>query len=238
MKPYYERGGIVLYHGDAREVLPSVAQCDLLLTDPPYGIAYRSNARNSMGAFAPIAGDNDPAAMVGVLAMALQSIRPFGHVYIFGPLDLSALRLGGRMELIWDKEIVGQGDLSLPWGLSHERITFGVHVKSEKNRAEGRGNGAARQRRASVLRFQRQHSAQNALHPTEKPVRLLRELIESSSHIGDVVLDPFVGVGSTLVAAQCECRRAIGIEIDERYCEIAARRLQQGVLPLEPAEAR
>jgi DNA modification methylase len=67
-------------------------------------------------------------------------------------------------------------------------------------------------------------------HPTEKPVMLLRQLIEASSLHGDVVLDPFLGSGSTVVAARTEGRRAVGIEIEERYCEIAAKRLAQEVL--------
>jgi site-specific DNA-methyltransferase (adenine-specific) len=66
-------------------------------------------------------------------------------------------------------------------------------------------------------------------------VQLLRELIESSSCIGESVLDPFCGIGSTLIAATLECRTAIGVEYEEKYCEIAVNRLRQQVLPLEAA---
>ncbi len=88
-------------------------------------------------------------------------------------------------------------------------------------------------RRGTVLRSLRPHSRLVNRHPTEKPVDILRELIESSSRIGELVLDPFAGVGSTLVASWLESRRAIGIEIEERYCEIAAKRLEQEVIPIE-----
>jgi hypothetical protein len=82
-------------------------------------------------------------------------------------------------------------------------------------------------RRGSVLTVERPNGAGVSRHPTEKPIRLLRELIESSSKIGESVLDCFVGSGSTLEAAHLEGRTAIGIEIEERYCEIAATRLSQ-----------
>jgi DNA modification methylase len=233
MTPYYEHGGITIYHGDCREVLSRLDLVDLIVTDPPYGIGYVSGQRDAMGTLGPIVGDRDSAAVVEILGLAVKTLREARHAYIFGPLDLSSLPLGGRTELIWDKGSVGMGDLSLPWGSSHERIAFGVRIKSAKNRSDGYGNGAARLRRGTVLRVPRMNSRQNANHPTEKPVALLRELIESSSRIGEIVLDPFMGCGSTLVAAAKEARRAIGIEIEERYCEIAAKRLQQEVLPLE-----
>jgi site-specific DNA-methyltransferase (adenine-specific) len=84
-----------------------------------------------------------------------------------------------------------------------------------------------------VLRVPRIIGAACQRHPTEKPVRLIRELIESSSCIDETLLDPFCGVGSALIAARVEGRLAIGIEIEEKYCEIAAKRLAQDVLPLK-----
>ena len=90
-------------------------------------------------------------------------------------------------------------------------------------------------RRGTVLRYPNTRGRGATRHPTEKPVALLRELIESSSRFGETVLDPFIGSGSTLVAAALEGRKAIGIEIEERYCEIAANRLAHGALPLEVA---
>jgi site-specific DNA-methyltransferase (adenine-specific) len=125
--------------------------------------------------------------------------------------------------------VIGVGNLEQPWGPQHEMITFGTYQPSKGDRAFGKGRLAARVRKGSVIRVERMNSmAIN--HPTEKPVLLLRQLIESSSIIGDLVLDPFMGVGSTLVAARIEERKAIGIEVEERYCEIAANRLRQGVL--------
>ncbi len=123
-------------------------------------------------------------------------------------------------------------------GVEHEYIQFGVYIPSTWNRKDGRGNLAARLRKGSVLNIQRLNATAITNHPSEKPVRLLRELIESSSCIDEIILDPFMGVGSSLKAAEVEGRNAIGIEIDERYCEIAAKRLSQEVFEFEPLSGR
>ena len=133
--------------------------------------------------------------------------------------------LCGAVELVWDKVVFGSGDLSCPWGPAHERILFAVHETSRANRAKGYGVGAARLRKGSVLSFRRGISGQTLRHPTEKPVDLLRVLIESSSTFGEVVLDPFAGSGSVLEAAVLEGRRAVGVELSEQYCEVSAERL-------------
>jgi site-specific DNA-methyltransferase (adenine-specific) len=131
--------------------------------------------------------------------------------------------------LVWDKEMLGSGDLTCPWGPSWEPITFGVYVSRPSGRKRGDGRLAARLRRQSVIRVPRPNAGQMEdrfkPHPTAKPVFLLRQLIESSSCLGETVLDPFAGHGSTLVAAAIEGRRAIGVELDESYCEATALRL-------------
>lgn len=232
MTPYYSQGGITLYHGDCLDILAAIDSecCDLLLTDPPYGVGWKSNARKF--AFDPIAGDDGTLDVVAALGDAIRCLRGRRHVYAFGRWDLSRLPLGGLSELIWDKVGMSAGDVDAVWGVSHEYITFGVKANAAQRR-NGKGNGPARMRRGSVLRYQRPSGVSVASHPTEKPVALLRELIESSSRIGELVLDPFAGSGSTLVAARNESRKAIGIELEEKYCEVAAKRLQQGALPME-----
>jgi DNA modification methylase len=145
------------------------------------------------------------------------------------------LRVTGVTELVWDKGILGLGDLSLPWGPSHERILFGCYEHSPANIANGDGRLTARLRRGSVLRADRANSVAVNRHPTEKPVSILREMSESSSLFGETVLDPFAGSGSVGVAARLEGRRSILIELDERYCEVAAKRLAQQSFPMEVA---
>lgn len=222
--PYYDADGITLYLGDCREVLPKiVADVDLIVTDPPYGISYQSNRGHGHTA---IEGDDGSLDVPAALAQASRLLRRGRHAYIFGPRDLVQPPFTAAVELIWDKTVVGMGDLSLPWSTSHEPITFCVYEPSKANREKGYGNLVARMRQGSVLRVPRTNGAGTTRHPTEKPVLLLRQLIESSSCMGETVLDPFVGVGSTLVAAVLEGRRGIGIEVDERYCEAAANRLR------------
>lgn len=222
MKPYYARNGITLYHGDCAEV---EVECDLLVTDPPYGQDFKSNRADNWD---KITGDNDIAGIQSRLKHVItRCLRPKRHVYIFGTkFDLDALPIGGRAELIWDKEIIGTGNLSAPWGPQHENITFGVYIPSKANRDAGDGRLSARLRKGSVLRCARANSRGVKYHPTEKPVEILRQLIESSSVLGEAVYDPFAGSGSTLIAAALEGRLGIGCEFEERYCETAAKRFE------------
>lgn len=231
MKPYYDHGGIRIFHGDCREILPTLetGSVDLVLTDPPYGVRWKSNRRKL--AFEPITGDDSTDAAVEGIRLTLPCLKVHRHIYVFGRYNLSSLPLSSQVELIWDKATMNSGDLTLPWGNQHEYIQFAAYWPSKANREDGSGRLSARLRKGTVLRVLRSIDA--TLHPTEKPVQLLRELIESSSCIGETVLDPFAGSGSTLEAARIEGRHAIGIEIEEHYCEIIANRLNQGVLQFD-----
>lgn len=231
MTPYYADDRARIYLGDAREVLPTLGRgtVDLIVTDPPYGVDFKSG----WSEHDRIAGDDGVSLDVpGVLALAARTMRERRHLYCFGPAALVSEPFTAAVELIWDKGSVSMGDLSQPWSRNYEPITFAVYTPSVKARDSGRGRLSARLRQGAVLRVPRLGGTASRRHPTEKPVPLLRMLIESSSLIGETVLDPFAGVGSTVVAAVAEGRRGVGIEIDERYCERAARRLEA-----MPAEA-
>lgn len=226
LSPFYESEDVVLYHADCRSVLNRLDPVDLLVTDPPYGVNWQSGR----GSHRKMAGDDGSLSLKDWLPTALRVLRRGRHAYVFGSIQEAidpAWPLCGMTELIWDKGIIGPGDLTAPWGPQHERILFGVQEISKANREKNYGVGAARLRKGSVLRVQRRQSGQTLRHPSEKPVDLLRILIESSSTFNEVVLDPFAGSGSTLVAARLEGRRSIGIELDEAYCEVAATRLEE-----------
>lgn len=242
-------GGQILHHTDRATVIwgdcrdPAViaqvpAGYGLLCTDPPYGANWQSGRGQNFG---KIQGDDGSVDWPAVLA---EWVGPHGtdsrggnprgmannrHVYVFGysPEQLTTpLRLGSTTELVWDKLHHGSGHLALPWGPGHERITFGVHVKYASNRAQGYGNGAARLRKGTVLRYQRPNSTGVNRHSTEKPVPLMADLIESSTARGDLVVAPCAGSGSTGVAAVLEGRRAFLVEYDRGHAELCVQRIQ------------
>lgn len=220
MKPYYADELVVLYHGDCREILPSLEPVDLVLTDVPYGVSYISNNNIGRGT-RPIT--NDGARLSVALTRQVVPLLRTNHILWFTRWDVWPdvwYELGAwyplRGMLIWDKGDPGMGDLT-HWGPSYEMIASA-------------GSGAiVGGRDQSVLRYNKPPSA-DRFHPTEKPAALLRYLIGKLD--AKTVLDPFAGSGSTLVAAKFLGRRSVGIEIEERYCEIAAKRLSQGVLAL------
>lgn len=213
-EPYYQDDAVTIYHGDCRDILPHLEPVDLVLTDPPYGIAYKSNHRSETTTAAwigrQIAGDESVDIRDAVLA-------GFPEWCLFGSHRRPA-PAGARGVLIWDKgPASGMGDLSFPWKPSFELI-FIAGALWAGPRGEGVLKGHHVVSRASMGR----------VHPNEKPVSLLASIIEK--HPAETVLDPFMGSGTTLRAAKDLGRKAIGIEIEERYCEIAAKRMAQEVL--------
>lgn len=225
MTPYYQREGVTLYAGDARVVLASLPSrsFDLLLTDPPYGVNWQSGHRERR--FRRLSGDESTDVARAVLERSLRLLRPYRHWYAFGRIPVDGIPSTKPVELVWDKGQPSGGDVTLPWAPEHEYIQFGVFIPSASNVRKGYGALAARLRQGSVIQCQRVNGVAVTRHPTEKPVRLLRQLIESSSVLGETVLDPFIGVGSTAVAAVLEGRGCVGIELDAGYLEIAARRV-------------
>lgn len=224
----YQSERCTLYHADAIDALAEIApkSIDLIATDPPYGVKFRSN----MGGygFDAIAGDDGTLDVSGLIEFALRTLRPKRHVYAFGPDVLAPIgKIASSVELIWDKGQVGMGDLSLPFAPQHEHIRFGVYIPSKAEQARyGAGRLAARLRQGSVLRHPRKSGRANNRHPTEKPVALMRQIIEASSLVGETVLDPFAGSGSTLVAAILAGRCAVGIEIDAQYTPTIIERVE------------
>jgi DNA modification methylase len=225
MSPYYSEGGITIYHGDCREVLPTLEPVDLVFTDPPYGVTYQSNMAAGRGT-APITNDGTRLSLA--LYRQVIPILKAAHILWFTRWDAWPdvwMNLGQyfpiRGLLVWDKCSPGMGDLN-HWGPSYELIA---------SAGSGSITGG---RDGSVFRYPTV-SPHNRAHPTEKPNELLAYLIGKMQPAA--ILDPFMGSGTTLRAAKDLGRRAIGIEIEERYCEIAANRLRQEVLDFSEATA-
>jgi site-specific DNA-methyltransferase (adenine-specific) len=221
-KPVYESEYATLYCGDSRSVVLTIPKVvSLIVTDPPYGIDYQSNQKKVK--FDNIVGDSDTDIAYEVLSSAIRKFRADDqHMYVFGRFDLSKLNTGRQVELIWDKVGTSMGDLSSPFYKNFEYIQF---ARGNVTRKDVYGL-VERKRKGAVLRCPNITGTRSRLHPTQKPVPLLRNLLESSSVFDDVVLDPFMGVGSTGVAAILEGRRFIGIEIDRKYVDIAISRIK------------
>lgn len=214
-KPYYEHAGITIYHGDCRELLPGLESVDLLLTDPPYGIkrangmgggGYDGFGNGSKRVPREYPGDWDDARpdaqLVQLLVRAASVSIIWGGNYFADALPM------GRKWLVWDKEqtMPSFSDAELAWtNLSGNSVKM--------FRLCGAGLMAVEQ---------------NRVHPTQKPVDLMQWCIGRHPD-AQTVLDPFMGSGTTLVAAKNLGRTACGIEIEEKYCEIAAKRLSQEV---------
>lgn len=216
--PYYSDDLVTLWHGDCLEVTAWL-EADALVTDPPYGMAYVNRHGRA------ISGDNDCAARDGALLMWGEG-RP---ALVFGTWKVER-PTGVRQVMVWDKSGGnGFGSTRYPWGNTHEDVY--LIGKWPKIKAAGRArDGFTPAISHSVLRFPVQNSmaGDRPDHPTPKPPALMEHLISKCPP--GVVADPFAGSGTTLLAAKAIGRKAIGVEIDERYCEMAAKRLSQDTL--------
>jgi len=229
MKPYYDTDGIVIYHGDCRELLPSIGYCDLILSDPPYGIHYKTSWRSCNDELArPIANDKNLDVVAESVPLINASLNNNRHWYLFAsPLKISeaviissGLGCGVKQILAWDKGDRGTvGDLTCGFGEAWEAILYGTKGRRPINGKRPR----------TVLRYD-WSGTMDPVHPMVKPIPLLKKLILMSSNKSEMIFDPYMGSGTTLRAAKDLGRRAIGIELEERYCEIAANRLSQTVI--------
>ena len=227
MKPYYEDDAVTIYHGDCRDILPALEPVDLVLTDPPYGTAGRDGSVHREGTATMgdrASRDTYNWATKHDAAALFQVTSPETHCYVFTDWRKSkdvqiAYELAGwelRSLIVWNKGS-GMGEF---WRSSHEFVLF---LTKEHPRPLEHGGCM------NVISVPFVPPGQR-LHPTEKPVQVISKLIEASSKENQTILDPFMGSGTTLRAAKNLGRKAIGIEIEERYCEIAALRMVQTVM--------
>lgn len=222
----YSTAAVTVIHGDARDVLPGYAKesFDLILTDPPYGVEWQSGHRAET--FEMLHNDS-PSDRDGIREVLTECVRLVGqsrHLYVFGPGDvLEGLKVSETAAMVWDKATLGSGNLSSPWGPAHEPITFAVS-KFRHGGDTGKSCVPVRLRKGSVLRFARP-TGRKVRGPSEKPVPLLCELIESSTRQGDLILDPFGGVCSTAVAAVLAGRRCVVVDSDRRWLDVGIPRI-------------
>ena len=243
MTPYFQANGTTIYCGDVLEVLSSIEpiQADTILTDPPYSSGARRDAeRSTRGAMLRSVDDSDWFSLDqltawgfswfirAVLVHAHRHIIEGAHIYSFidwrqcpnlmAVMESSGLRVNHC--LVWIKTQFGMGSC---WRNQHENIIFSSLDIPHKMSDRGMG---------SVLESKPIHVSKR-VHPTQKPVDILCRILQGSG--ATKVLDPFMGGGSTLVAARKSGISSVGIEIREEYCEIAARRVSQE-LPFPSSE--
>jgi site-specific DNA-methyltransferase (adenine-specific) len=208
VQPYYEQDGITIYHGDCKDVLPTLPCVDLVLTDPPYGMGYVSNRRAVK--YDKIYGDD--ALPIEQIQVSIR--KATSAAYVFCRWDNLSAMPPPRSVLVWVKNHWSAGDLKHEHGRQWEAICFYPGPKHEFTTRTG-----------DVIHANR---TDNVYHPTEKPEELFQALM--LANVGQTILDPFMGSGTTLVSAKRLGRTAIGIEREEHYCEVAVKRLQQGAL--------
>ncbi|MCD7948302.1 MAG: hypothetical protein LUG13_08445 [Oscillospiraceae bacterium] len=215
-----------IIHGDSLTVLRNMEpeSVDAIITDPPYGIKYKSQTGASVL--------NDHAPFIWWLYDAYRILKSGdsgrGTLVCFTRWDvqqvfIDAMKLAGfivKSEVIWDKVAHGMGDIKAAFAPAHENIIFAI--KDKKFSFPGH-------RPKDLITYKKLNSSQ-MVHPTEKPVGIMAELITAVTKPGDLICDPFAGSGSTLVAAKKTGRRFIGVEQDGHHYETASSRVAEVVL--------
>tara|TARA_R100001530_G_scaffold31929_2_gene25099 strand:- start:446 stop:1165 length:720 start_codon:yes stop_codon:yes gene_type:complete len=212
-KPYYQDEWVTIYHGDCRDILPALPKVDLVLTDPPYGINlptdYASRGRGVCKIdYLPVYDDDRPFDPSLILALNVNAVLWGANYYTDKLVPSSGW-------IVWDKRYgmgqVDQSDCEMAWTNCIKGIRLYNH----------RWNG-----------YIRDSENGEHYHPTQKPVSLMRWSIlqvDKWNQQSQFILDPFMGAGSVIRAAKDLNRHCIGIEIEEKYCEIAAKRCSQQV---------
>lgn len=216
--PYYSEGGITIYHARCEDVLPTLPTPDLVIADPPYGQgqakqnrSHRARDDKWMGRlWEPMQGDDAPFDPSHLLA--------YPRLILFGANHYADRLPASRAWLVWDKRDGATPDDNADAELIWTNLDTVVRVYRQCWRGFARSG---------------EESGQKHLHNTQKPVALMKWLINRFTQPGDLILDPYTGSGPVLVAAKQLGRKAIGCEIKEKYCETAAARLYQESMQFE-----
>ena len=228
MKPYYEDDAVTIYHGDCQEMLESAAanvvanlRADVLITDPPYGVGLIGKrtkwTTEARGGYLSVV--DDAAAVAVAVGVVDRWTRDGGRAAVTpGVANRERYSRPTHLGAIFYPSGAGMSK----WGFTcWQPILF---YGADPYLADGKGSRPDG--------FSTTEAAEENGHPCPKPIGTMKWLVERVSRSGEIVLDPFMGSGTTLRAAKDLGRKAIGIEIEERYCEIAAKRCAQEVLDL------
>jgi DNA modification methylase len=205
---------------------------DLVITDPPYGIEYNTGYREHSTIFGQngVTGDNaDNLPFLNEVLKQLDRVtKADAHIYWFSHWSKAGIHdelleengFKVKNHLIWIKNNWSMGDLHSAYANQYEVIIFGVKGNKQLNELGGL------ERHTDILQFDRV-SGEELKHSCQKPLMLMKFLMEKSSNTGDWVLDPFLGTGTTSVAAKVLERNCLGIEIEQKLCELANERISK-----------
>jgi site-specific DNA-methyltransferase (adenine-specific)/modification methylase len=223
VKPYYEASGITIYCGDCRELLSVIPPSAAIVSDPPYGVGYVHGkgggclAKSTVFADVPVYGDSTPFNPWPWVS--------FPRCVLFGANHYAPKLPPSPTWIVWDKRCGlmenDQADCELAWVKDSGPARVIRHYWNGMLKASEQG--------------------ESRVHPTQKPIAVMEWVISRYAKTGDIIADPYMGSGTTLIAAKKLGHRAIGIEIEEKYCEIAAKRLSQEVFQFAdevPGESR
>ncbi|KKL80952.1 hypothetical protein LCGC14_1999630 [marine sediment metagenome] len=259
--PYYQDSYVTIYLGDCREILPELPKVDLVLTDPPYGTTACSwdtiiPLDTIWGLVLPLAGQGTPiiftASQPFSSALVMSKPKLFRHSWIYKKRCASnfAQAKYAPMKEHEDVLVFGLGKVNY-YPIKENRKGSGIertkykytdksrhasgdfvgNIKGDYDKLNDSGNDELRYP-SSVQEFNNRATGDRGLHPTQKPLSLFKYLIETYTRQDDTVLDFCLGSGTTALACKKLNRKCIGIEIEEKYCEIAAKRCSQSVMEL------
>ncbi len=221
-----------LYNGDCLEVMDGLikegVKVDCVITDPPYGMDFRSNYRNIK--YNKIKNDTNLFFLDEYFKKCFDLLNDNTHIYCFCSwhnIDKFKIAFEKYFKLkniiVWEKNNTSMGDLKGSYAPKYELILYGHKGRRLRNGF----------RYADILKFNR---AGNKFHPTQKPDDLIELLIEQSSDKNEVVFDGFMGSGSTGIACANTNRKFIGIELDNNYFDIASRRIEEAFFNVQNKE--
>jgi len=209
IKWYYSDKWVAIAHADCRDILPELPKVDLVLTDPPYGINYQSARRTEWQRKDKIQGDLEYPVWIF-------DLQPTSALLVWCRWDILPKLPLPKSFIVWDKGNHSMGNLQHEYGRRWEAVAF---YPMEHH---------AFIKRPIDIIYAMRVSPDKLVHPNEKPVGAVLPLIYHNK--GELILDPFLGSGTTCFCAKKLQRKSIGIEIEEKYCEIAAKRCSQMVM--------
>ncbi len=226
MKSYYSDESVTIYHGDCREILPSLPKVDLVLTDPPYDKTTHEGHLSLVASRQSLGFDSITADQLLMLAKSWLDKSTGWVIFTCDWHHMVQLETTGCLIRfgVWVKPNGAPQFTGDRPGMGWEPVAV-LHNEGKKTWNGGGNHGVWT---IPIV---------NEGHPTQKPLRLYKTWINQFSFVDHIILDPFMGSGTTLRAAKDLGRKAIGIEIEERYCEIAAMRMSQSVLDFTPPDS-